>query len=115
MEMLKFAMNFTISNAEDIKPLQKYIIVLTKEEKDAVGSIISQFLRLYIRSIDGETLTSIQLAAGRLPPRLIEALIRFRRILFTFIYYGEEQQNDTRSFAWSCSAFGTACLHRDYY
>jgi L-asparagine oxygenase len=32
-----------------------------------------------VRSIDGETLTSVQLAAGRLPPRLVEALIRFRR------------------------------------
>jgi hypothetical protein len=41
MEVSKTVMNLNISNAEDIKPLQKYIIVLTEEEKDTVGGIIS--------------------------------------------------------------------------
>ncbi len=72
-------MNISIIDAENIRPLQEWVIVLTDEERDGIGRIISRLPLLDVRSIDDDTLTLIQLAGQQLTERLVKALISFRR------------------------------------
>lgn len=76
---LKVADQQMYRKAEEVAGLQQYIIELTDEEKTAVAAIIDELPKLDVRYLDDEKLTQTQVAAQKLPSRLVEQLLHFRR------------------------------------